>query len=137
VGDAPLNHRVANNAYTVSVGDHDGTFEETRLFNPSGAGHLTISVLGKPTREDSVVHGIFSPRKDSCDAGSNRALADLQLSFSQNQSSVADKDATDIGDSVEFTGSAVKRNTKIARARFPGCFPLSERDEWNEEKKYR
>jgi len=49
---------------------------------------------------------------------------------------VADKDAADIGDGVEFTGSAVKRNTKIARARFPGCFPLSERDERNEEKKY-
>ncbi len=95
VGNAPLNHGVANDADTVSVGDHDGTFEETRFFNPCGAGHFTISVLGKPTCEDSVVHGIFSPRKDGCDASSNRALADLELSFSRNQSSVADKDAAE------------------------------------------
>ena len=56
MGDTPLNDGIANDADAVRVGDHDGAFEETRFFDPGGAGHFPISVLRKPSRENSVIH---------------------------------------------------------------------------------
>ncbi len=121
---APLNHCVANDSNAVRVGDHYGAFQKARLFHPSGAGHFAISVLRKPAGEDSVVHGILPARKDRGDAGANRAFADLQLAFTGNQSGVADQNARYIGNGVEFSGRAVKRDAEVACARFFCCVRL-------------
>src|SRR5215471_18955618 len=59
----------------------------------------------------------FLPRKNCGDTGSDRAFANLEFSFTGNQSGVANKNSRDIGDGVAGTGSAVKRNAEIASAR--------------------
>ena len=135
VRDAPLNHRVANDSDAVRVGDHHRALEEAGLLHPSGAGHFAISVLRKPSGEDRVVHGIFSARQNSGDAGADWTFADLQLAFTGNQGGVADEDAIDIGDGVEFSSCAVEGNAKIASARLFGYFLLCQRNKRSKEKK--
>jgi hypothetical protein len=110
----------------VCVGDHNRTFEETRLFNPGGTGHLTVAVLRKPAGKYGIVHGIFSARKNGGNSGANRTFSDLQLPFSGDERGVTDKDAVDVGDGVEFSGSAIKRNAEIAGAGLFGSVPLRE-----------
>ena len=137
VRDAPLDHRVANDSDAVGVGDHHRAFKEAGLLHPSGAGHFAISVLRKPSGEDRVIHGILSARKNSGDSGANWAFADLQLAFSGNQSGVADENAVDIGDGIEFSRCAVKRNAEVSSARFFSCFLLGRQNRraQNEENK--
>src|SRR5881628_4258146 len=52
--DLPGNYGITHYADAVRVGDHHGTVEEARFFDPGCAGHLAIAVFGKPSGEDTV-----------------------------------------------------------------------------------
>src|SRR5207248_5215096 len=84
-------------------------------------------------REDGVVHGVFSARENRSNAGANRAFADPQLPFTGDESGVANEDSVDIGDGIEFSRRAVKRNAEIASARFFRGLLLGDRKQWKKD----
>src|SRR5262249_52520647 len=57
----PGNNRVADDADAMGIGDQNGAFEETGLFDPGRAGHLAVAIQGKPGSEDGVV-GLLASR---------------------------------------------------------------------------
>jgi len=73
--------------------------------------------LREPAGENGVIE-ISAAREDSGDSGADRAFADFQFSIAGNQRGVTDENAGNVGDGIERAGSAVKRNSEVARPRF-------------------
>ena len=57
----------------------------------------------------------MASRQNRRNTGAYWAFADLKFAFAADQRRIADFDAGDIGDGVEFSRSAFKWNPKIAR----------------------
>src|SRR6267378_8517552 len=135
VGNAPLNHGVANDADAVGIGDHHGALEKAGFLDPGGAGHLAVAILREPAGEDGIHHGIFTSRKYGGDASADGAFADDEFAFAGDERGVADEDARDVGDGVEGAWRAVEGNAEIAGTRFSGGFFLGwRRKDCNEQR---
>src|SRR5205823_8871551 len=101
--DLPGNYGITHYADAVRVGDHHGTVEEARFFDPGCAGHLAIAVFGKPSGEDTV-GGIAATRQDCGYAGAYRSDANFQRALAWGQRGVTDFDALNVGDCVQWAG---------------------------------
>jgi len=122
--DAPLDDCVSYYTDAVRVGDHHRAFEEPGLFDPGGAGHFAIAVERPPAGENGIAHGIFAAWENGGDAGAHGAFTDLKLSFPGDERRVADGDAGNVGDGVEWTGRAVEGDAEIAGAGLSSWFVL-------------
>jgi hypothetical protein len=49
---APFDHRVANGAHAVGVGDGDGIQQQPVVFDPGRSGHLAVAIETEPSREN-------------------------------------------------------------------------------------
>src|SRR5258708_39838215 len=90
VGNAPLNHGVANDADAVCVGNHHGAFKKAGFFDPGGAGHFAVAILREPAGEDGIHHGIFTSRKYGGGAIADGAFDEEAVAFAAGGGGVAD-----------------------------------------------
>src|ERR1700688_4806760 len=109
----PGDHGVADHAYAVGVGDHDGAVEKAGVFEPCGAGHFSVAVEGEPAPEDRVVGGLAAGMNGG-DSGADGAFANFEFAAAGDERGVADFDSLDVGDGVVWAGRAVEGDSEIA-----------------------
>ena len=107
-------HRIADDADTVRIGQHDRAFKLAGFVDPGSAGHFAIAVQGKPAGEDRCIRTVLAARQDRGHPGAHLVRVREIL----DQGHLANRDPGNIGERVERSGCALKRNAEIARARF-------------------
>jgi hypothetical protein len=112
----PLNGGVAHGADAVRAGKQDRSFHETGFLDPVDAGHVAVAVLIERRREHRIPVAPGS-RQNGGHAGANRAFAGNNLAVTRNKRYVPDRDAANVGDGVQFSRLARKRDSELAPAR--------------------
>ena len=107
-------HRIADHANAVRVGQHDRPLELARFVDPGRAGHLAVAVEGEPAGEDRAVGAGLAARQDRGDPGAHLVAVGQVL----DQGDLANGDASDVGDRIERAWLAFERHAEITRARF-------------------
>src|SRR6266700_3740583 len=97
--DLPCNHCVAHHPDAMCIRDHYWPIEETRVIDPGRARHFAIAVQSKPSRENCIIAGLTT-RMDGRDTGPYGTFANLQLTLSGDESSVANLDSANVGDGI-------------------------------------
>ena len=112
-GAPPLDHCVPHGADAVGVGDRDRIHEQAVIFDPGGAGHLSVAVEIEPAGEDRGE--VVAPAgEDRGDAGPHGAFADLELPRSADDGLVPHGHAGDVGDGVQRAGRALERDAEVS-----------------------
>jgi len=107
----PGNDGIPHNPDTVRVGDQDRPFEEARVLDPRGAGHLTVSIETEPGSEGRVTRE-SSPRQDRGDTRPDRALPHNELPVTLDDRRMADLDSSHIGDRIVRPGLTLQPNAE-------------------------
>jgi hypothetical protein len=84
----------------VRAGGDDRALDLAALVDPRGAGHLAIAVEREPGAEHRRIEGAAAARQDRGDAGAHLPAIGEIL----DQGDLADGDAGDIGDRIEWAG---------------------------------
>ena len=98
--------RVAHDADAVRVRDGDRCGQHPGFADPFEAGQLAVAVEAVTAGEDRLAPIVGAARDDHGDAGPDRALADDQRSVARDERRVADANARDVRDGVEWPGPA-------------------------------
>ena len=116
----PLHHPrecgVSYDSHTSGVGDEDGCFQKSALFDPMSTRHIAVAIAGEKSSEHTL-GSLFATRQHGSYAGANRALADDQPAFAGNECLVPDLDARHIRDGVQRSGCPIEGHPEITRAR--------------------
>src|SRR6266849_4580015 len=104
----PSDDSIAHHADTMSIGDHDRPVDKSRLLDPGGPGHLAVTVLREPAREDCIVVA-FTARQNRCYSSAHAVAGD--------QRAISYLDASHIGDGVPRPWRSIKRHAQIPRTR--------------------
>src|SRR4029453_11797601 len=107
--DGPFLDAGIDMADRVCVGDANRAAHDAEILHVSEASHLTITIQVEIAAIDRL-QILMAAREDDCNTGSHRALAHDERSFAGNQRCLTYLDAWDVGDRIERTGHAFKRN---------------------------
>src|SRR3984957_13717612 len=115
----PMDGSVADHSHTMCSGQEDRTFQEAGLFDPIHPCHIAIAILIE-YRGHHEIPIAFRAGQDGSDTGPNGSLPRHELSFTSNQSDMANGDPRDISDRVVWSRRAVKRDAQGATSRILG-----------------
>jgi hypothetical protein len=81
-----------------------------------GARHVTVAIADRE-RGEHRREVADATREDGGDTGPDRALPDFTLALTGDEGGEPNGDTGDVGDGVEWTGSAVEGDAEVAGAR--------------------
>src|SRR6476620_8095379 len=100
----------------MSARQQNWSLQKPRFLDPVDTGHIAVAVLIERGCEDGIPVTAWT-RENCGDARANRSLARYKFAFAFDERHMADSDARNVSDGIQWTSCARKGNSKFTSPR--------------------
>src|SRR6185369_8750789 len=100
----------------MSACQQNRSLQKSRFLDPVDTGHVAVAVLIERRCKDGVPVTAWT-RENCRHPRANRSLARYKFAFALDERDMADSDAGNVGDGIQWTSCARKGNSQFTSAR--------------------